>query len=207
VGPETEGFNAGLFELPPVPPEGAFDARFASQRYVETHTAEARGTRFPIQIRTESSAPISVTASMNASVPGAYSLEFSDGSDRRSLELANGRSVNVPAGAPLVLILKESESVPTEYAVSQNYPNPFNPTSSIGFELPKEGIVSILVFDLLGREVARVIDRRSYGPGRHSATIEGGAIATGVYFYRLDVIDPATGTIRFQSTKKMILLR
>ena len=138
---------------------------------------------------------------------GTYALEYSDGSRTRRVDLGGETTLPVPAGSPLALIVNGKGTIPTDYAVAQNYPNPFNPSSRIEFDLPEEGVVTIAVFDVLGQEIARVLDRRSFTAGRHSATIEAGAFATGVYFYRLEVTDPATGALKFQSTRKMALVK
>ena len=195
-----------LFELPPLPPEGTFDARFGSQRLLEVHSPDVTDLRWPVNVQSGGS-DLTIISKIDNGATGSYALEYSDGSRVRRVILAGETSLRVPAGAALTLIVNGKGTMPTEYAVAQNYPNPFNPASKIDFELPEEGIVTIAVFDILGQEVARVLDRRSFAPGRHSATIDAGAFATGVYFYRLEVTDPSTGNIKFQSTRKMALIR
>ena len=75
-------------------------------------------------------------------------------------------------------------AIPTEFALSQNYPNPFNPTTNIQFAVPQAGPVSLRVYDVLGREVARLVDD-VLQPGYYTARFEGHTLASGVYFYRL----------------------
>lgn len=70
----------------------------------------------------------------------------------------------------------------------QNYPNPFNPSTTIEFLLPQSGIVSLKVYDLLGREITELINE--YKPaGRHKKQFDGGQynLSSGVYFYSLSV--------------------
>jgi photosystem II stability/assembly factor-like uncharacterized protein len=100
---------------------------------------------------------------------------------------------------------------PEGYALYQNFPNPFNPTTEISYELAEisgqspdprglEGsAVSLKVFDMLGREVALVVNTRE-APGRHTVTFDGTGLASGVYLYRLS----AAG---FVQTRKMIIVR
>ncbi len=73
---------------------------------------------------------------------------------------------------------------PTAFTLYQNYPNPFNPTTAISFDLPVASIVRLVVYDVLGREVA-VITQGQYSAGRHSFTFDGARLSSGVYFYRL----------------------
>ena len=87
--------------------------------------------------------------------------------------------------------------LPRVYALSQNHPNPFNPTTMIEFDLPRRSDVSIVVFDVLGRQVERLVnDVRD--AGRHSISFDASKVSSGVYFYRLI----ADGLVQ---TKKMIV--
>ncbi len=79
----------------------------------------------------------------------------------------------------------ESPELPTAMTLDQNYPNPFNPATTIGWELPEAGDVSIRVFDQLGREVAEVA-RGFFPAGPHAASFDGSRLASGTYLYVLD---------------------
>ena len=103
------------------------------------------------------------------------------------------------------LSVKQDNSIPTSFALSQNYPNPFNPTTDIRFALPTRNVVSLVVYDILGREVTRLIDQDAMAPGNYSIrwnaqTRAGMQVSTGVYFYRITAGD-------FVLTKKMLLLK
>jgi hypothetical protein len=91
-----------------------------------------------------------------------------------------------------------SES-PQEFALYGNYPNPFNPSTSIRFDLPEAGEVTLVVFDLLGREVARVLDR-TLDAGQHAVTWDAGDLPSGVYLYRVE----AGGSL---DTRTLVLLK
>ncbi len=74
--------------------------------------------------------------------------------------------------------------LPTGYSLEQNYPNPFNPVTTIGFSLPETGSVRLSVFDVLGREVAVLVDGRLQG-GQHNVQFDAQGLTTGTYIYRL----------------------
>jgi hypothetical protein len=94
--------------------------------------------------------------------------------------------------------------LPTTFALYQNHPNPFNPITTIRYDLPEDGPVSIIIYDLMGREIKTLVKQVS-APGRYSATWNGKnefgkQIASGMYFYRMETPD-------FQSVKKLIFLK
>ncbi|MFZ0454048.1 MAG: T9SS type A sorting domain-containing protein [Ignavibacteriaceae bacterium] len=86
-----------------------------------------------------------------------------------------------------------------EFRLKQNYPNPFNPATTISFELAESGRVSLIVYDILGREITSLINGNE-NAGKHSVNFNGTQLPSGIYFYRLT----AGGR---NSIKKMILLR
>jgi len=88
---------------------------------------------------------------------------------------------------------------PTEFRLEQNYPNPFNGISNFGFRISKLSSVSLAVHDLLGREVATLVNER-LSPGNYSRQWDASGYASGVYLYRLRAGD-------FVETKKLVLIR
>jgi len=96
-------------------------------------------------------------------------------------------------------ITNNNNQVPTVYSLSQNYPNPFNPETKIQFGLPKAGQVKLVVYDLIGAEVATLVDENMQA-GYHNVTFNGINLASGVYFYRLNAGD-------FVNVKKMVLVK
>jgi hypothetical protein len=89
--------------------------------------------------------------------------------------------------------------LPTEFSLSQNYPNPFNPSTTIEFALPVSGKYSLKIFDILGQEVASLINGELNG-GMHKITFNAQQFASGMYIYRL------TGN-NVNITKKMMLMK
>ncbi len=85
----------------------------------------------------------------------------------------------------------EKSGAPTKYLLQQNYPNPFNPTTRIDFEMPRKGNAIVRIYDILGREIRKLIDAE-LGIGTYSViwdgkTLEGISVSSGVYFYTLDI--------------------
>ncbi len=102
-------------------------------------------------------------------------------------------------GADVVGVNKVDNKIPDKYSLSQNYPNPFNPTTNIEFRIADFGFVSLKVYDILGREVATLVNEEKPA-GSYNVSFDASSLSSGVYFYRLN-----SGS--FISTKKMILLK
>jgi hypothetical protein len=92
-----------------------------------------------------------------------------------------------------------TEQLPTEYALLQNFPNPFNPTTNIRFDLPKESNVTLKIYNILGEEVATLVDK-VMPAGRQSVTFDATKHASGMYIYRINAAD-------FTQVKKMLLMK
>lgn len=95
--------------------------------------------------------------------------------------------------------LEQEETLPAEFVLEQNYPNPFNPVTNIRFSIPEAGFTSIKIYNLLGQEVAVLIDE-FLNPGTYSFNFDASSLSSGVYLYRLKVND-------FSSSKKMSLIK
>jgi len=96
---------------------------------------------------------------------------------------------------------KETDNlIPVQYSLSQNYPNPFNPNTKFKFSLPVDSRVNITIYDLLGREVVKLINNDFRKAGVYTVEFTAKNLSSGVYFYRLDA-----GS--FMQTKRMILLK
>ena len=91
--------------------------------------------------------------------------------------------------------------VPVDYSLKQNYPNPFNPSTTIEFDLPKAGNVSLKIFDISGREVANEINGLNLNPGNYKVHFNGAGLSSGIYFYSLIVNGNNV------ATKKMMLIK
>ena len=92
-----------------------------------------------------------------------------------------------------------SGTVPKSYTLQQNYPNPFNPTTKIMFDIPKSGDVKLIIYDILGREIAILVDEL-LKPGVYEVEWYASNKPSGIYFYKLTTAD-------FTETKKMVLIK
>ena len=104
------------------------------------------------------------------------------------LQIYNVTGVKSPSGR-----------VAKNYELNQNYPNPFNPTTVISYQLPEVSKVTLKVFDVLGREVATLVDEKE-NVGSYSVRFDGSRLASGVYFYQLR-------SAGFASIKKMLMVK
>ncbi|RPI18701.1 MAG: T9SS C-terminal target domain-containing protein [Ignavibacteriae bacterium] len=149
----------------------------------------------------------------NASIPGTMSnindicfineyTGWLSGNGNVIMKTTNG-------GGIMVNTQSTSNEVPTDFMLHQNYPNPFNPSTKIKFDIPetplsppfgKGGIVSLKIFDILGREVAILINDK-LTPGTHEVDWNADSFASGVYFYSLF----ADGVVI--NTKKLVLMK
>lgn len=100
-----------------------------------------------------------------------------------------------------------SSETPLVFNLLQNYPNPFNPSTNIKFALPLEGFVTLRVYDLTGRETAKLISNRHYPVGIFSYTLDASSynLASGVYLYKLDVNSNDKSV--YSEIKKMVLIK
>ncbi|MFH0990089.1 MAG: endo-1,4-beta-xylanase [bacterium] len=94
---------------------------------------------------------------------------------------------------------EEQQAIPMNFSLAQNYPNPFNPSTTIEFSLPIESKVKLSVFDLLGREVAVLVDDNK-SAGTYRTTWDEKGFSSGMYYYRLQAGE-------FVQTKKLLLLK
>ena len=96
-------------------------------------------------------------------------------------------------------VIQRTDIIPEVFTLSQNYPNPFNPTTRIAYDIPKTGVVSLKVYNILGQEVATIVNANQT-PGHYVAEFDASRLASGLYIYALR---SASGMI----AKKMLLLK
>jgi hypothetical protein len=113
--------------------------------------------------------------------------------------------VSTLAEQPLISIFDEKNSmktlgkeIPTEYSIS-NYPNPFNPTTTINYQLPADGMVTLKIYDILGKEVATLVNDNRQA-GSYNVVFDASRLTSGMYIYTIR----ANGYVQ---SKKMILMK
>jgi hypothetical protein len=92
-----------------------------------------------------------------------------------------------------------TSQIPVAFVLEQNYPNPFNPSTTIKYDLSKSSVVSLAVFDILGREVSVLVNERR-DAGVYEVRFDGSNLASGMYFYRLQAGN-------YVATKPLLLLK
>lgn len=110
-----------------------------------------------------------------------------------------GVIIKTTTGGGTIGVQQLSTTVPDKFYLSQNYPNPFNPVTNIEFSLPQNTFVKLKVFDLLGREIANLVNE-NLSAGEYKYDFNASALPSGIYFYKLE-------TENFSETKKMVLIK
>jgi N-acetylneuraminic acid mutarotase len=102
-------------------------------------------------------------------------------------------------GSCFVTSINNQTTIPLDYSLSQNYPNPFNPVTSIQYSIPKAGLVKLVVYDVLGKEVSVLVNEYRT-QGQFIVDFDASNLTSGVYFYKLTTGD-------FSDMKKMMLIK
>jgi len=123
-----------------------------------------------------------------------WTVIYSDSSANKIFVIDGITGQIVPIG-----ITNISTAVPDKFVLYQNYPNPFNPSTKIRFDIPKSSLVKLVVYDMLGREVAVLVNSK-IKPGSYEYQWDGSDLTSGVYFYRIQ-------TAEFTQIRKMILIK
>ena len=96
-------------------------------------------------------------------------------------------------------MVENNQNIPKKYTLQQNYPNPFNPATTIEFSIPKTEFVTLIIYNLIGQEVATLVSDK-LTPGSYKYTWDASHLASGMYYFKLE-------TESYSSTKKLILLK
>ncbi|MBK8551956.1 MAG: T9SS type A sorting domain-containing protein [Ignavibacteria bacterium] len=198
---DTENTNSELYlanadqisqnyDLPPVPPEGIFDVRFGSDKQ-----AEIFGKEHIIKINTETQ-PVKIKATNLKN----HRIRLKDGvtGNLFNVVLSEGVEVELNQGIDN-LILTDEGIIPADYSLSQNYPNPFNPSTTIKYDVPEDGSVRIVIYDMLGKEVQTLVNQ-FVKAGSYDVRFNASNFSSGIYIYKMQ-----SGT--FSEIKRMVLLK
>ncbi len=139
-----------------------------------------------------------INTTSTANVPlGLYTVEVTG--TESSGPRVHKRTYQIRVGS-FVGIQNTNNEVPQVYSLQQNYPNPFNPVTNIKFGLPKGSLVTLKVFDILGQEVATLVNNSNLAAGNYTYDFNASNIPSGIYFYRLSAGE-------FSDVKKMLLVK
>ncbi len=187
------------YEMPPCPPSGVFDARFASQRIIEL-IDDAKEKTLPIQI-TSQQYPVKISwhivnSSIRSSIMVGNTIMIIEKDGSTFIESEDER-VSLQCGSRY--------SFPVEYALEQNYPNPFNPSTVINYSIPDNGntqfavLVQLRVYNMLGQEIATLVNEVQ-STGYKSVIFNSSSLSSGMYFYKMIAGE-------FSALKKMVVMR
>ena len=144
----------------------------------------------------------SITAGPGFTITSSGDVTFRSGNFitlKPGFVVLKGGELNASAGVSTDLNVKFNPEIPHEFSLIQNYPNPFNPTTTIAYHLTKSGHVSLIIYDLLGKEI-EILVSESQNRGKYQVIFDANGLVSGVYIYRLQTKDAVV-------TKKMVVMK
>jgi hypothetical protein len=201
--------DPGMLDLPPLPPEGGFDARFASNRALEI-VRGGETKEFPVALTTDEY-PVTVRwqTQSDGGTRGLSVLVASIRNGAEMIPIQNGAILRL-ANAPkdFSVVISRVRNLPSTFTLNQNFPNPFNPTTLIRYGIPRKARVSMTIFDLLGKEVAVLLDdvREAgyYEVQWNGTNALRTPVASGIYLCRMVTTETSETHVQ---TKKMIMMK
>lgn len=100
----------------------------------------------------------------------------------------------------VVTSVDASVGMPEEFSLEQNFPNPFNPTTTITYALPRQSLVLLEVFNIVGQKVATLVNNETQAAGFYQVQLDARDLSSGIYLYQLTAGD-------FVATKKLVLMK
>ncbi|MBI9071475.1 MAG: T9SS type A sorting domain-containing protein [Melioribacteraceae bacterium] len=153
---------------------------------------ERKGLTFP------SGTSVTVTAVPDSGYQFIEWLGDLTGTDNPATITATGKT-DITAVFELATDVDDYTSIPVEYSLNQNYPNPFNPSTTISFSIKETGFTSLVIYDVLGREVTLLLNKEM-NTGNYKINFNANSLSSGIYYYQIKSND-------FIETKKMMLLK
>ncbi len=182
------------YTLPPVPPPGAFDVRFTGDLKYSDNGGEIliRNDHYPLTIHYEGASLIEEEAEW---------VLFNTGSGEEFVMCDDAIVIHSSVS---VLLLTKRTIFPNDFTLHQNYPNPFNPITTLRYDLPADALVTLSIYDMLGREITQLVNtsqQAGFKSVQWDATDSmGRPVSAGVYLYQIQAGE-------FVQTKKMVLLK
>ncbi len=196
IGVSEKDDDLQIFELPPTPPPGIPDVRFATERSVDLlpndFTGNARllmnSLAYPVELRWAS-----------VEIPDIQYTVRGPSLLRKVLAGEGSLVIGDRSVTSLILEARDRSRLPKNFELYQNYPNPFNPTTTIRFDVPRKSAVSLIVYNTLGEKVATLLENVTVDEGEQSVKLNSEKLSSGVYFYRLTAGE-------FTRVRKMLLI-
>ena len=181
------------YSLPPKPPVGAFDVRFKG---------DTRVTKEKVEIEVMSTTE-TITIAYNVVIDAGEHMNWVLSSENgKEYILESSGEVTVPSSERFTLEFKAV--VPATFTLHQNFPNPFNPITTLRYDLPSDGLVTLSIYDMLGREITQLVNTpqtAGFKSIQWNATDSmGRPVSAGVYLYQIQAGE-------FVQIKKMVLLK
>lgn len=188
-------FDNSFFEMPPKAATETPDVRFSSGKLAETFNSaeqvksiDLQGLQFPISVK--------------AIIKDEAKYSVTNGVGNNEISLDNGTvSLDKKTSSFNLLLTSHNDlnNVPSFFNLGQNYPNPFNPSTIINYAVPQKSLVTIMVYDVMGRMVASLVNEEKTA-GNYNIQFNASNLASGVYLYRMQAGE-------FIQTKKLILMK
>lgn len=190
--------------LPPPVPDIDFDVRFNYGEFIKAVSVDSGEVDLEIDVQT-TAFPITLSWEINPANGIEYSFLSDSGLGKISSLDNKNRNITIYANSRGKINLfgkvanKLSTNRPDKFELYQNFPNPFNPNTIIKYGIRKYGLVSLKVYDILGRELVTLVNEQQQ-PGHYEAKWDASNFSSGIYFYTIAAGD-------FHQTKKMVLIK
>ena len=136
-------------------------------------------------------------------IPTPFIRQFRDiaiTDSRHAWIVGEGGIIHTSTGGGATSVSENEPTLPKKFALFQNFPNPFNSYTSIRFSLKQKDIVSLKIYNLAGKEVAVLLDKKTFSSGNHAINFDAGNLASGIYLYCLECSQG-------KKVRRMVLLR
>ncbi len=199
----TDNSRNGTWEIPFGSTDNTITLSIQNSSNIEARSVSVTFDNVPIWLNFKSNRVFLKNIAAN----GSGDAEFTFSVDRKApfgKDTTLTAVISTPEGQKWTKDITIEVATPKDYKLYDNYPNPFNPSTKIAFELPKASHVRLVIYDVVGREVARIADG-DYPAGYTELTWNGinrngEQVSSGVYFYRIS-------TDNWSAIKKMLMLR
>ncbi|MCB0722147.1 MAG: T9SS type A sorting domain-containing protein [Ignavibacteriae bacterium] len=200
-GPDTlySNVNASVGKPTDIPVLGPYAGSVQFTHTISpTPGAGSIGITFTPNPLTSFPSSVNIQADVSATVPfGTYDIIVTGTDNSISPPRVHTRTLKLIV-SNLVGIGNNSQ-IPDQFALQQNYPNPFNPSTSIAYSIPQQSFVTLKVYDMLGREVASLVNELKQA-GNYNVQLNASDLSSGVYYYRIKAGD-------FVETRRMVLMK